>query len=229
MGQLKYTYYQPCLRISKKFQWLILGGFVMSLNNQKEWSNPSAAGLVALAVACYIFFALLSGRLGTKPGELNALPLIAGWLFGGFVIQFITALIDLKGGNHVGGNTFLFFSAFFMLSSSIGMAMKSFVPYLDARVDGYVFLVLSITIWLWAPAFYKGNPFLFYIIVLLGVACPILAICDLKLVTGVTAKSLANFAAYVFLVIGTIGMYAAGAIVVNTAYGKELFPVPKPL
>ena len=29
----------------------------------KEWANPTPAGLVALAVACFGFFALLSGKV----------------------------------------------------------------------------------------------------------------------------------------------------------------------
>ena len=30
---------------------------------QKDWSNATPAGLVALAVACFCFFALLSGKV----------------------------------------------------------------------------------------------------------------------------------------------------------------------
>ena len=60
-------------------------------NEMKEWANPTPAGLVALAVACFGFFAILSGRV-----THDAMPLLGAWLLGGFVVQFIVALLDLK-------------------------------------------------------------------------------------------------------------------------------------
>jgi len=111
----------------------------------KEWSNPTPAGLVALAVACFGFFALLTGKI-----TAGALPLLGCWLLGGFIVQLVVALIDLKGGNTTGGNTFLFFSAFFMLVGGLEMMVKSFLSKtgltLDARVDGWAWLVLAITL-----------------------------------------------------------------------------------
>ncbi len=86
----------------------------------KEWANPTPAGLVALAAACACFFALLTGRVSA-----SAMPLIGCWLLGGFVIQIVVALLDLKSGNLAGGNTFLFFSAFFMLVSGLEMLLRS--------------------------------------------------------------------------------------------------------
>jgi len=50
------------------------------------------------------FFALLNGYVRGA----DAIPLIACWLLGGFVVQIVVALIDLKEGKHAGGNTFIF-------------------------------------------------------------------------------------------------------------------------
>ena len=108
----------------------------MNQTNQiKEWANPTPAGLVALAVACFGFFALLTGNVTSA-----AMPLLGFWLLGGFVIQIVVGVIDIKGGNSTGGNTFLFFSAFFMLVSGSEMIFKFLMAnnkvILDAHIDG---------------------------------------------------------------------------------------------
>ena len=71
-----------------------------------RWADPSPAGLVATALSCFVFFAMHSGRV-----EANAAPLLGIWLLGGFIVQVIVGLIELKHGNLIGGNVFLFYSA----------------------------------------------------------------------------------------------------------------------
>ncbi|MBP8784475.1 MAG: hypothetical protein KBH12_03270 [Synergistaceae bacterium] len=76
----------------------------------EKWSNPSPAGLVALAVACFCFYALQTGKV-----DSSASLLLGTWLIGGFVVQVIVGLIDLKNGNHTGA-ILLFTSAPFSCS-----------------------------------------------------------------------------------------------------------------
>lgn len=188
---------------------------------QKEWANPTPAGLVALAVACACFFAMLTGRV-----ETSALPLIGCWLFGGFVVQVIEGLLDLKGGNGTGGNTFLFFSAFFML---VG-AMEMFAKYhavlsgtaLDARIDGYAWSVLTVVVLLWTPAFFKTFSLLSVVVLLLDVALPFIALTDL----GVLPKSYSHISAWALLLAGVVAIYLGAATIVNQAYGKTVYPLP---
>jgi uncharacterized protein len=194
------------------------------INEVKEWSNPTPAGLVALAVACFCFFALLSGKVTG-----GAVPLLGCWLFGGALIQLVVALIDLKGGNTTGGNTFLFFGAFFMLTGGLEMMIKfnSAVNEigLDTRIDGWAWLTLSIALILWTPAFFK-TPFILNLIVLiLDVALPFLALMDL----GVLPKTIAFIPAYALLSVGILGIYLSAAIVVNTAFGRQVYPSPGPI
>lgn len=189
-------------------------------HESKEWANPTPAGLVALAVACACFFAMLTGSVAT-----SALPLIACWLLGGFVVQVIVGLLDLKGGNHSGGNTFLFFSAFFMLVGGLEMLLKyeaitSGAP-LDATIDGYAWSVLAAVILLWTPAFFKTFNLLTLIVLLLDVALPFIALADL----GVIAKDFTLISAWALLLAGVVAVYLCAALVVNTAYGKTVYPV----
>lgn len=201
-----------------------------STTAQKPWANPTPAGLVALAVACFCFFGLLTGILD-KPG---ALPIIACWLFGGFVIQMVVALCDLKSGNLSGGNTFLYFSAFFMLVGAIEMMIKYFAAAkgwsiaIDARADGFAWAALALVVIMWTPAFFKGSSILFVLVLFLDIAVPLIAICDLKLVAGDAANVLNIIAGSSLLICGLLGIYLASAIVVNGTYGKNILPNPGP-
>ena len=190
----------------------------------KEWANPTPAGLVALAVACFCFFALMTGRV-----EKGAMPLLGCFLIGGFFIQIIVGLLDLKSGNTAGGNTFLYFSSYFMLVSGVEMFFKYFTQGLDTRIDGWAWLALMFVVLLWTPAFYKTPALLFIIVLGLNVAVPCIVLNDLKLISdpGVS-KVLSNIAGYALLFCGVLGIYLSAALVVNTTYGKTVLPNPKP-
>jgi len=188
----------------------------------REWANPTPAGLVALAVACACFFALLTGRVSA-----SAMPLIGCWLLGGFVIQIVVALLDLKSGNLAGGNTFLFFSAFFMLVSGLEMLLKynaitAGAP-LDGRIDGYAWTVLTIVVWLWTPAFFAKFSLLSIIVALLDIALPFIALTDL----GLLPHSFAHISAWSLLAAAAVAVYLCSAIVVNAACKKTVYPLPK--
>lgn len=189
----------------------------------KQWANPTPAGLVALAVACFVFFALLTGKV-----EKSAMPLVGCFLIGGFFIQFVVALLDLKSNNISGGNTFLYFSAYFMLVSGAEMFLKYFLSGVDTRIDGWAWLALMLVVILWTPAFFKAPAILFVIVLGLNVAVPCIVISDLKLFTPDVSNVFSQVAGYSLLCCGLLGIYLSGAIVVNTTFGKTIFPNPAP-
>jgi succinate-acetate transporter protein len=190
----------------------------------KGWSNPTPAGLVALAVACFGFCALLGGHVNA-----GALPLLGSFLLGGFVVQIIVAMLDLKGGNTAGGNTFLYFSAFFMLSSGIEMFVKyKYGAAIDTRLDGWVWVALTLVVALWTPAFYKTPAILFLIVIVLNLACPSVALADLGIFNAAGTKVLKCIAGYSLLTCGILAIYLSAAMVVNATYGKTVFPNPAP-
>jgi succinate-acetate transporter protein len=191
-----------------------------STQTTKEWSNPTPAGLVALAVACFCFFALLNGFV--KP---SAMPLIGCWLIGGFLVQLVVGLLDLKGGNYAGGNTFLFFCAFFMLVGGLEMFVKyngiiSGAP-VDTRIDGYAWMALTLVVYLWTPAFMKSFGLLSLVVLALDVALPFITLVDLQ----VLPKSFSVIPAYALLVAALFAIYLSAAMVVNTTYGKKIYPI----
>lgn len=187
---------------------------------KEEWANPTPAGLVALAVACLCFFAQLNGLV-----EKSAMPLLGCWLLGGFVVQLVVGLVDLKGRNAAGGNTFLFFSAFFMLVGGMEMFLKfqgleSGAP-LDTRIDGFAWLALTAALLLWTPAFLKSFSLLSLVVLALDVALPFITLIDLK----VLSADFSFVPAYALLTAGIIALYLSAALVVNITYGKKVYPV----
>jgi succinate-acetate transporter protein len=192
---------------------------MQNIPQQKEWSNATPAGLVALAIACFCFFALL-----TKQVDGSAIILVGCWLLGGFVIQFAVAILDLKNGNMAGGNTFLYFSAFFMLVGGSEMIVKAIClankVAFDSRVDGWAWLVLSLVVILWTPAFFKIPSVLTLIVLALDFSVPFIALKDLKIIS----EYYSAFAGWGLLIAGILGIYLGSAMITNNAYGKVILP-----
>ncbi len=191
--------------------------------HEKGWVGAGPAGLVALAMACFIFFALLTGRV-----EHSAIPLMGIWLVAGFVVQLVTALLELKEGNLLGGNVFTFFSAFFMLASGLELFFKFFAAHngleLDGRISGYAWVAICIAITMWTPAYLAGARSLSLVVVSLVPALWIIGLRDI----GVLDASWAPVAGYLALVGGIFGLYTSSAIILNEKFGKTILPLGSP-
>ncbi len=193
--------------------------------NGSGWANPAPAGLVALAIACFIFYALLSGTV-----KVGAIPLMGCWLLGGALVQFTVGLIELKEGALVGGNVFLFFSGFFMLAGGLEMFIKYFaavfkwaVP-LDATIDGWAWMVLTIALIVLTPVYMKTSTAVMGLLVLsVTIAAGIVAGMD----GGWLAATYKPVAAWLLLITGIFGLWQASAIWVNAAFGKTIIPTGK--
>jgi len=190
------------------------------------WANPAPAGLVALAIACFTFYCILTGHVGH-----TAIPLLACWLLGGFIVQFVVGILELKEGAILGGNVFLFFSGFFMLTGAAEFIVKAYFGSvhgtpIDTRIDGYAWVVLATILILWTPAYLKtSNALMGLAVILLDVACVIVAGTD----GGWMAKSWSPMAGNLLGVTGILAIYIASAIQLNTAFGKSILPLPGPM
>jgi succinate-acetate transporter protein len=196
------------------------------MQEKHGWANPSPAGLVALAVACLTFSALFGGKI--SPGGLG---LMGCWLFGGFIIQIVVAVIELKEGKTTGGNVFLFFSAFFMLTGALEMFFKYFAFInrwpIEAHVDGYAWAVLSIILLFYTVAYLRESPLVMNILVLmLDVAVFFIATMDLGWIAAATFKPIIS---NILLVATGVTIYLSSAILLNTSFGRAVLPLGKPL
>ncbi len=189
-----------------------------------EFANPGPAGLVALAVACFTF-----GAVHTHQVDHSCIPLLGIWLLGGFVVQVITGVIELRDGNILGGNIFTFFSAFFMLVTGLELIFKFFASVngwkIDARIDGWAWMALALALLMWTPGYFKAPLSLFAVVLALDVAVPLVALMDLKWLPG----SLTMVSGTALYIAGIFGLYTGAAVVLNTVYGKTVLPTGSPL
>ncbi len=193
------------------------------------WANPLPAGLTSLAVACFIFFALLGG----KAAGAGAMLAMSGWLFGAFIVQIVVAVIELKEGALNGGNVFLFFSAFFCFTTGFNMFMKYLVAVnkwtaFDARIDGWAWVALGIVLIPITFCYLKKTPLSMNLMVLcLDTVVACLIMMDLNLAGGHHAW--APTAAYACLGAAIFALYTVGALFLNTNFEKTILPMPGPI
>lgn len=189
------------------------------------FSNPGPQALIALAISCFIFFAILTGKVG-----VDSYLVVAAWLFGGFVCQFTAGIIDLKDKNLLGGNIMLIFSSFFMLVGALEHAAE-FICHAtgvawSAAPSPYAFLVLCIILTAATPAYLTGIPVMFMALVTADVSLWSLTLMKF----GVFSPAFAlPVGAYGLLLLGCLGTYMAAAIILNDTFQKVILPLGKPL
>jgi len=196
-----------------------------------SWASPAPAGLVALAIACFCFYAVLTGAV-----KGTAIPLLGCWLMGGFVVQFTVAIIELMEGQMQGGNVFLYFSAFFMLAGGLEFFVKAYfntmntaagVAPIDTTIDGYAWLVLTIFTILATPAYLKNSSAVMGIlVVLLDIAIIFVTGTDGGWMPKATYSPIAG---YLLLAAGSLGIYMAAAAFLAGTMGKQILPIPGPI
>jgi hypothetical protein len=188
-----------------------------------HFASPAPAGLVALAMACFTFGSIHTGLVAG-----TAAPILGCWLIGGFVVQFTVALIELRDGHMTGGNVFLFFSAFFMLTAGLEMFVKTILVTngikFDGRLDGWAWMTLSIALTLWAPAYLKSVKSMTFLVAAVVPAAWIITLVDL----GWIAKSYSMYDGYLLFIAGALGLYTASGMILNTAFGRTILPLGSP-
>ncbi|SEM51041.1 hypothetical protein SAMN04489760_11913 [Syntrophus gentianae] len=199
----------------------------MSDQHGAGWANPMPAGLTALAIAVFIFYAVLTGKVNAA--EARA---VAGmWLIGGFFVQVIVGVIELRLGSSSGGNTFTWFSAYFMLVTGSVWIFQYFAGingwHYDHHIAGWAWCAITLVLFAEFPAFAKTMPLtVFILICFMNFSLPLitgifLGILDPK-VYGPIAGNMAGIA-------GLFAIYSAAAVMNNTVFGKQIFPFPGPI
>jgi uncharacterized protein len=198
----------------------------MSDQHDAGWANPMPAGLIALSIAVFIFYAVLTGKVGKE-----AMPIAGIWLIGGFFVQVIVGVIELRLGSSAGGNTFTWFSAYFMLVTGVVWIFQYFAGMygwkLDPHIAGWTWLAITLVLWLEFPAFAKTMPLtVFLVIVPMNLSLPIITGMNLGLLDHHTYAPIAGNMAGIA---GLLAIYSAAAVQINTVFGKPVFPFPGPI
>ncbi|MCL2525425.1 MAG: GPR1/FUN34/YaaH family transporter [Betaproteobacteria bacterium] len=192
------------------------------MSTEHSFANPSAAGLGALAVACFGFGAVFTGQV-----PVGGLPILAAWLIGGALVQFTVAVIELKDHNLTGGNVFLFFCAFFMLGAALSTTSKFLMltgMFGDVKphvvVEGYTWMAGAAFLTAVTPAYLKSAKPMFVLVVLLDILLWMVVLNDL----GMLDPSLKPIIGYLLYACGWIGVYMVAALVNNAAFGRQVVP-----
>jgi hypothetical protein len=196
------------------------------------YAPPTPAGLVALALVCFAFFVVLNGYL---PAGDPFVVLLGIYCVCAFIPQFIAGLLEMRNGVILGGNVFMFFSAFFMLATGLKFIFEAIfhgvgIP-MSVVLDGWCWLALTVALIAWTPAYARGAAATFWMIVAVDVALVFID-AHMFLVGPATAGLSATFAAiggWALFVAGWIGLYIGAALVNNTVAGKTILPVGGPL
>ncbi|MCF0137973.1 MAG: hypothetical protein HUJ66_06395 [Oscillospiraceae bacterium] len=192
-------------------------------------ASPTPGGLVAFAVACYTFVGVFSGLVGAE-----GLFLLGAWLLGGFVVQIVVCSKEIDHGVQLGGNVFLFFQGFFMLTGAVSSMAKYLCLFVwntgySTVVEGFGWLACTLALIMWTPGYLKtsnaqfSSAVVFTDIALIGVVLN-----DFGLL-GSAAGVVKPIIAICLFIAGTLGIYVASAIQLNFCFGKEVLKLGKPL
>lgn len=186
-------------------------------------ADAGPGGWIAYSIATWIAWAFLVGFVGP-----NALLFMACVSLACTIPYLGAAITQLKLGNVAGGVTWLYFAAFFAFCSALTYFVSYFAPIygweLDARILGYEWAILGITLILTTPVFLKYAPAAASISVIgadIGIAA-------LSLIYwGIGGAAMAQISGWGFFVAGLFGIVMTVGGILEGAGMK--FPMGKPI
>lgn len=185
-------------------------------------SDPTALGVFGLAM---VTFVAASQKLGWTSGVTYLIP----WaLFLGSIAQIWASTIDFKKNNYFGAIVLGVYGLFWVAVSmhwavTLGwfgpVAANSDPKQLAFACFGYTIFSLFIMV-----AAFEANKVFAAILVLINILLPSLGLSIL----GINEHFFKLLAAYSELAISLLGFYAAGAVFLNSYFGRVLLPLGKP-
>ncbi|MEI6675669.1 MAG: acetate uptake transporter [Verrucomicrobiota bacterium] len=189
-------------------------------------SDPTALGVFGLAM---VTFVAASQKMGWTTGVTYLIP----WaLFLGSLAQIWASTIDFRKNNYFGaivlGAYGLFWVAVAMhWATSLGWLGK-IADNADPKQLAFACIGYSIfSVFIMIAAF-EANKVFAAILVLINILLPALAVSILKKGTPLGELS-HQTAAWSELFISLLGFYAAGAVFLNSYFGRSLLPLGQPM
>ncbi|MBP8265257.1 MAG: acetate uptake transporter [Zoogloea sp.] len=186
-------------------------------------SDPTALGVFGLSM---VTFVAASQKMGWTTGATYLIP----WaLLLGSIAQIWASTIDFKKNNYFGS---IVLGAYGLFWAAVAMhwaiSQGWFGPLDPAKADprqlayaciGYFFFSLFIMV-----AAFEVNKMFALMLVLINILLPSLALSIL----GINPPLFSTLAAWSELLISLIGFYTAGALFLNSYFGRPLIPLGKP-
>lgn len=174
----------------------------------------------------------LTGRAG--PDDM---PVLVVWLIAVAVVQVITGLIALRRGDSVGGSLNLVFGTFFWAAPAFTTALIAFPlggpppANLTLVMNGWVFAFLGVVLAVHVPVMAAQSALLFWAMVIFTVAVGLLAALNLQppaMQLLAPWPTVSTIAGWLIGIAGLFMTYMGAAVVLLTALGRPLLPVPGP-
>ena len=186
-------------------------------------ADPTALGVFGLSL---ITFVAASQKLGWTTGSTYLMP----WaLFLGSFAQLWAASLDFKRNNYFGSIVLGAFGLFWVAVTITWAIQNGFLGSIPENADlhqfgyaclGYMIFSIFITIAAWEANKVFGV-ILTLIVVLLGAL-------GLQLL-GINKELFSPIAGWSEFLISILGFYAAGAIFLNSFFGRQILPLGKPM
>ena len=186
-------------------------------------SDPTALGVFGLSI---VTFVAASQKLGWTSGSTYLIP----WaLFLGSIAQIWASTIDFKKNNYFGAIVLGAYGLFWIAVAMHWAIALGWLGAPGAQADprqlafacfGYGIFSLFIMV-----AAFEANKVFAAILVLINILLPSLGLSML----GVQEHLFKTLAAWSELAISLLGFYAAGAVFLNSFFGRTLLPLGKPL
>lgn len=189
-------------------------------------SDPTALGVFGLSM---VTFVAASQKMGWTTGVTYLIP----WaLFLGSLAQIWASTIDFRKNNYFGAIVLGVYGLFWVAVAMHWATSLGWFGKVDANADprqlafaciGYTIFSLFIMV-----AAFEANKVFAAILVLINVLLPTLALSILHKGTPLGETS-HHLAAWSELLISLLGFYAAGAVFLNSFFGRTLLPLGKPM
>jgi len=189
-------------------------------------SDPTALGVFGLAM---VTFVAAASKMGWTTGVAYLIP----WaLFLGSIAQIWASSIDFRKNNYFGAIVLGVYGLFWVaVSMHWAMSLGWFGPLpanADPRSLGFACIGYAIfSVFIMIAAF-EANKVFAAILVLINVLLPSLAI-SILMKGNPLAENCHWAAAWSELFISLLGFYAAGAVFLNSFFGRPLLPLGKPM
>lgn len=195
------------------------------MSGQHHSANPAPAGLIALAVACFTFFAALTGKI-----TVDSYFQMGLWLLGGWLVQTVVAKGEYEHGALTGGNVFMFFSAFFMFVGGTEHIFEYFAHMwgwpTQGLVSGFAWVALTVGLISWTPAYLNdSNKAMALCVICVDIAIVFVTLLKLGIIAGATFSAIAG---WFLLFAGILGLYVAAGIILNASFGREVIKLGTP-
>ena len=185
-------------------------------------SDPTALGVFGLSM---VTFVAASQKMGWTSGSAYLIP----WaLFLGSIAQVWASTIDFKKNNYFGAIVLGAYGLFWIAVAmhwAIGLGWlgavgdKADPRQLGVACIGYFIFSLFIMV-----AAFEANKVFAAILVMINVLLPSLALS----LFGINAPFFSSVAAYAELAVSLLGFYCAGAVFLNSYFGRTLLPLGRP-